>query len=87
MSCRRAFVRRIFYLESADGNDHAGRNVKRRIYFGRDDRLDNGDVVRFDVFHLESDGMDDAGFFIELVGADPAVGVAVSVMPGHKDKR
>ena len=31
--------------------------------------------------------MNDAGFFVELVRADPAVGVAVSVMPGHKDER
>ena len=61
--------------------------MKRRIYFGRDDRLDKGDMVRFDVLHLESDGMDDAGFFVELVRADPTVGVAVSVMPGHKDER
>ena len=31
--------------------------------------------------------MDDARFFVEFVGTDPTVGVAVSVMPGHKDER
>ena len=87
MSCRRAFVRRIFYLESANGNDHAGRNVKRRIYFGRDDRLDDRDVVRLRVFQLEADRVDNAGVVVEFREVGPAVGIAVSVVPGHKDER
>ena len=61
--------------------------MKRRIYFGRDDRLDNRDVVRFGVFQLESDRVDDAGVVVEFREVGPAVGIAVSVVPGHKDER
>ena len=87
MSWRRAFVRRIFDLESADGYDHPGGDVKRRIYFGRDDRLDDRDMAGFPVFELEADRMDDAGVFVEFGDVGPALGVGVGVVPGHKDER
>lgn len=87
MSWRRAFVRRIFDLESADGYDHPGGDVKRRIYFGRDDRLDDRDVVWFGVFQLEADRVDDARIIVKFREVGPAVGVAMCVVPGHKDER
>lgn len=56
--------------------------MKRRIYFGRDDGLDDCDVVRFGVFELESDRVDDARVVVEFGQVGPAVGVAVCVVPG-----
>lgn len=61
--------------------------MKRRIYFGRDDRLNDRDVVRFRVFQLEADRVDYAGVVVEFRQVGPAVSVAVCVVPGHKDER
>ena len=61
--------------------------MKRRIYFGRDDRLNDRDVVRFRVFQLEADRVDYAGVVVKFGEVGPAVSVAVCVVPGHKDER
>jgi hypothetical protein len=77
----------MIYLEDSDRLHHRGRNVKHRIYFGRDDRLDERNMAGFPIFELEADRVDDAGVVVEFGDVGPALGVCVGVVPGHKDER
>lgn len=77
----------MIYLEDSDRLHHRGRNVKHRIYFGRDDRLHERNMAGFPIFELKADRVDDAGVVVEFGDVGPALGVCVGVVPGHKDER